>query len=525
MIRPRRPSRRLDRESPRRETGRLRRPRSREKSDPLRLSYRWLIGAIGVAVVATGAATLLQQAQPTLTDAAVQVEPIGSAVLLCPEPGASSDLGVRVTAAVVPGLTGQNAEGDDGSAGLRTLPGKESAQSRIRVPGGQAEIEAFGSTALPPIEAYGEGSLAPGLVADQWGRDPGGAGRSLASTDCAVASSEFWFVGGGAIAGRRTQIVLVNPDENAAIVDLIIRGPDGIIDAPAGRGLVVPGQDRLVVRLDVLAPGVPATAVQVLARTGRVGAAVDDEQRSGLTNVGSDWIPQAAPPSRTVYVPGVINGDGARVLSVTAPGDDDAVVDIEIIAEDGTYAPAERSRIEVSADSVVAIDMSPVLNREPATLKLTSDVPIVAGMRQFFGNETSFTAGALPFTGAAAVSGLPVRTATEVRVAIAAPEEEATVELSLLPYKRGREAAEPTGVRTITIPAGTLKWVRISPPTGVDWYTAVVKTQEGSGPIVVAHRLKEKSRFGDLVTGYPWPPLRTEVVIPTSVQDPAVGMR
>jgi len=111
-------------------------------------------------------------------------------------------------------------------------------------------------------------------------RDPGGAGRSLASTDCAVASSEFWFVGGGAIAGRRTQIVLVNPDENAAIVDLIIRGPDGIIDAPAGRGLVVPGQDRLVVRLDVLAPGVPATAVQVLARTGRVGAAVDDEQRS-----------------------------------------------------------------------------------------------------------------------------------------------------------------------------------------------------------------------------------------------------
>jgi len=226
-----------------------------------------------------------------------------------------------------------------------------------------------------------------------------------------------------------------------------------------------------------------------------------------------------------VYVPGVINGDGARVLSVTAPGDDDAVVDIEIIAEDGTYAPAERSRIEVSADSVVAIDMSPVLNREPATLKLTSDVPIVAGMRQFFGNETSFTAGALPFTGAAAASGLPVRTATEVRVAIAAPEEEATVELSLLPYKRGREAAEPTGVRTITIPAGTLKWVRISPPTGVDWYTAVVATQEGSGPIVVAHRLKEKSRFGDLVTGYPWPPLRTEVVIPTSVQDPAVAMR
>ncbi len=75
-----------------------------------------------------------------------------------------------------------------------------------------------------------------------------------------------------------------------------MHGPDGIIDAPAGRGLVVKGQDRLVVRLDVLAPGVAATATQVIVRTGRVGAAVDDEQQAGLATVGTDWIPPAAEP-------------------------------------------------------------------------------------------------------------------------------------------------------------------------------------------------------------------------------------
>jgi hypothetical protein len=53
----------------------------------------------------------------------------------------------------------------------------------------------------------------------------------------------------------------------------------------------------------------------------------------------------------------------------------------------------------------------------------------------------------------------------------------------------------------------------------------VINTVEGSGSVVVAHRLKERSRFGDLMTGYPWPPLRTEVVVPTAVQDPAVGIR
>ncbi len=119
----------------------------------------------------------------------------------------------------------------------------------------------------------------------------------MASTSCAPAASEFWFVGGGAIAGRQTRIVLVNPDETAAVVDVLIRGPEGLIDAPAGRGLVVKGEDRLVVRLDVLAPGVTATAVQVLARTGRVGASVDDEQQAGLATVGTDWIPQAAAPA------------------------------------------------------------------------------------------------------------------------------------------------------------------------------------------------------------------------------------
>jgi hypothetical protein len=503
--------------------------RRRNEGEPLLTTGRWLLVAVAAIVVVTGAATLAQPPAPEISEGAVTVEPIGSAVLLCPEPGASSDLGVRVTAAVVPGQPGQEAaEGEaaeEALAGLRTLPGRTSAQARIRVPGGQAQIEAFGGTELPPIEAYGEGALAPGLVADQWGRDPGGAGRGLASTACAPAASEFWFVGGGAIAGRQTRIVLVNPDETSAIVDVVIRGPEGVIEAPAGRGLVVEGESRLVVRLDVLAPGVTATAVQVLARTGRVGASVDDEQRSGLANIGSDWIPQAAPPATRVFVPGIINGEGARVLSIAAPGGDDAIVNVRVIAEEGSYVPADRARVEVPADSVVAIDMAPILTRQAATLELTSDVPIVAGMRQFFGNETSFSAGALPYTAPAAVTGLPVRSATELRVAVTAPESEATVEIALLPYRAGREAAEPTGVRRVTVPAGAMRWVRISPPTGVDWYTAVVTPQEGSGPVLVAHRLREKSRFGDLVTGYPWPPLRTEVTIPTAVQDPAVALR
>jgi hypothetical protein len=506
---------------------RIRRPRGADGGASPFAGARPLLAAVAIGAVLTLAATLVQQSTPAVTAGAVTIEPIGSTVLLCPEPGAGTDLGVRVTAALVPGQPGQ--DGGEGSAGMATLPGKESAAAKIVVPGGQAQIEAFGMR-LPAIQAYGEGSLAPGLVADQGGRQPGGQGRGMASTACAPAASEFWFVGGGAIAGRQTRIVLVNPDETSAIVDVLIHGPDGLIDAPAGRGLVVKGQDRLVVRLDVLAPGVTATAVQVLARTGRVGASVDDEQQTGLATVGTDWIPQAAAPATRVYVPGIVSGDGARVLSVVAPGEDDAIVNIRVIAADGTYAPTERSRVEVPADSVVTLDMSPVLDKRPATLELTADIPIVAGMRQFFGgrnvqDETAFSAGAQPFDGPAAVSGLPVRAATDVRISITAPDTDAEVDVVLLPFRGGKEAAQPTAARRIKIGAGKLRYIKLSPPAGIDWYTAVVTPVEGSGPVLVAHRVREQSRYGDLVTGYPWNPLRVQVAVPTAVQDPAVAIR
>ena len=139
--------------------------------------------------------------------------------------------------------------------------------------------------------------------------------------------------------------------------------------------------------------------------------------------------------------------------------------------------------------------------------------------------ETSYTAGAQPFAGPAAVSGLPVRPNTDVRVGLTAPEGEATVQISLLPYQGGKAAAEPTAARTITVGAGKVRWIKLTPPPGVQWYTAVVTPQEGSGPILVAHRVRETSPRGDLVTGYPWSPLRVEVTVPHAVQNPAVVLR
>lgn len=474
----------------------------------------------------------LIQAQPApVSETTVASEPIGSSVLLCPEPGTGGNLGVRVTGAVIPGQPGQSG---DGQAGLRTLPGAQSARSNIARPGEQGQIEAFGSR-LPAIEAFGEGSMAPGLVADQWGRAPSGRSRGLASTACAPAASDFWFVGGGAVAGRVTRVVLVNPDVTSAIVDVIIHGPEGEIETPTTRGLVVPGQDRLIVRLDEVAPGINGTAFHVIARSGRVGASVNDQQRVGLDVVGTDWIPAAAEPATTVYVPGILAGDGARVLSVVSTSDNDAIVTVRVLAQDGSYQPFERNSIIVPAGAVTTLDMTPALPSTPdgvlpATLELTSDQPIVVGMRQFFGgsnvqNEASFTAGAQPFTGPSAVTGLPVRAATDVKLQIAAPSTSVEVDVTMLPFRGGKEVAEPTEPVRVSVPAGEVRVITFEPPSDVDWFTGVITPVAGSGPVLAAHRVRERSRFGDLITGYPWKPLRVRVPVPAAVPDAAIAVR
>ena len=76
---------------PSQESVRIRAPRrrTRERGEALATTPRWLIVALVVSVVVTAVATFLQRPLPEVTEGAVTVEPIGSAVLLCPEPGAA----------------------------------------------------------------------------------------------------------------------------------------------------------------------------------------------------------------------------------------------------------------------------------------------------------------------------------------------------------------------------------------------------------------------------------------------------
>lgn len=503
---------------------RVRRPRAprepREKQ-PTDLSYlKWIaIAAAAVLVLAGGGTAIAIKMGPMPVPEAV-VQPVSSSLAVCPEPGiAETELDTLITAAVVPNLPGQ--DGPKGTATIETLPGKPAASSSIEKSGGQTSIDVT-NTDSPPIVGVATGSLAPGFTADQRGRDTKADGRGMTSVACGPTLSQFWFVGGGAALGQRSRIVLVNPEEFPAQVDVDVYSPVGLVDTEAGRGVIVPARERVVLRLDAIAPRIKFAAVHVVARSGRVAAAMHDEIMTGLRSEGADWVPVSAAPANRVVMPGLSSGKGERQLSILAPGKDDGTVTVRVITQDGNFVPAGVEKLQLVPGEVKTLDIASVVERQSATLELTSDVPIVAGVREIFGanaknGELIYTTGSTPWTGSAAVTGLPSSDADAVRLSITAPDGDANASVTLMGFSNGGKSMAPEKPTEVKVPAGQLRDIKLDPPAGSDWFTAIVSSE--GAPVVVAHRIVEKSSYGDLVTGYPWSPLRVSVTSPAVQQN------
>ena len=109
-----------------------------------------------------------------------------------------------------------------------------------------------------------------------------------------------------------------------------------------------------------------------------------------------------------------------------------------------------------------------------------------------------------------------------MKLQIAAPATSVEVDVTMVPFGGGATMAEETEPVRVSVPAGEVCVISFEPSTDVDWFTGVITPVPGSGPILAAHRVKERSDFGDLITGYPWKPLRVRVPVPQVVPDVAV---
>jgi Family of unknown function (DUF5719) len=331
-----------------------------------------------------------------------ELAPVGRAVLSCPGPEQQGlpdpsvpeqEQSVTVLAVSAPqevlpataGAGGDRTGADDGAAGpdepadgtLELVPTEAEATSAGSRPAGttlrgeSAQVVLDGPQG---VVARATGALAPGLAAGQWHLSTAEQRRGLSGTACTQAQDEVWLVAGGLQAGRLERLVVVNPGADPVTAAVEVLGGAGRAEVVGG--LVVPGGGRLVALLDALAPGQADPVVRVTTAGGPVSAFLGDRWLEGSTDRGLELTTATAAPARDHVVPGVrVSGEGSTLLRVAVPGEEQAVVQVRGLTDDGPVRLQQDVTLAAAGSSqeILVGGLPDGLH----ALEVTSDVPVV----------------------------------------------------------------------------------------------------------------------------------------------------
>ncbi|MBS4751561.1 hypothetical protein KG112_01905 [Nocardioides sp. zg-ZUI104] len=334
-----------------------------------------------IALVVIGEEERTAPAGSPPTDAALT-----SLSLVCPSPVATRGAGVRAARAPeVPGGTVQ----------VRLADPAGPAQARARLESaGDLDVPARGSVAVPDasgaVALSADGEAAPGLVA-------GRTERAAAVPECRAPSYDEWFVGLGASARYASTLELVNPDPGDAVVDVVLHGPDGILEEPGLRGVQVPGHSVRRLDLSRIAPRTALTAAHVTSVRGRVvTSAPTTRDPLGGGVVSTDFLPAVAAPSTDSLILGLPQRPGSAMLVVANPGADEARVTPRLVTAEATFAPVGAPEITVPPRSAVQVRLDELLRDDAAEgavgLRLTSTTATVASLRLTVGSDLALLA-------------------------------------------------------------------------------------------------------------------------------------
>ncbi|HVT69607.1 MAG TPA: DUF5719 family protein [Trebonia sp.] len=326
------------------------------------------------------------------------------------------------------------------------------------------------------------GRMAEGFEAEQ--TDASGTGL----VSCTHASSDMWFVGTGESAGAaQIWLYLVNTGTVTASVDVTILTDSGEQSGLSSAITVAP--DQLVPEnIAPLVRGSQALAVQVQTNTGQVAASVweGDGQGSGA------WLPQAAAPATTVVIPGLTVASSTARLFVAVPGDGNAQLKVVAYTPAGMAPQFTATPVDASAGAATALPLN-ALGASAAGLKLTSNVPIVAGVLVPGSGVGSFTAGTMPVAEQGVVAANPATPGVTVGLLLTAPSAVAHVSISVI--SADGTVTVPAGDQSVTVSAAHTLAVTVPRPSrsGGRPFAVVIRPQPGSGPLYAARAVTSGS--------------------------------
>jgi len=498
-----------------------------------RLSPSYVFAAVLLVLLAALALGSVRKVVPQAAAPVTgSVVPVTAATLVCPGLAASSAVSQHTVlsagspAPVSAGATGATPTVPDG---LRI---DRLGSSLNKPPLAAVSVEGTRSVsyAVPPGPARtfvirATGSLAQGLSAQFLTRTPLGPGRSLAAGQCAAPGGEFWFVGGGANPGRATTLLLTNVDSAPATVDVTAYGAKGPVNAEPGQGLLVAPGKQVALPIDSLIPGEPSTAIHVVARSGRFSASMYDTQATGLTPGGADWVPQSISPATSLVVPAIAGDFGAaRTVSLVVPGPSNAVIRIGIATASGLLVPAGYDALEVPAGQLVSLKLSAIANPGPSGLVITSDQPLVAGVRVVRGTKAqlpdfAYAAGSSPVTSPRVLTAVATNQSTLATLQLTAGAGgDARVLVTIIPVVGAPVAS------VVTVPANRTVVVQLGPGlTAAAPGTVELAPMSGTASVYAGVTVKELGARGPLMTTRWFGATPVSVRLPTVQPDPGLA--
>ena len=485
---------------------------------------RWSL--LVVLVLLTGGAVLADRFPGDAAPVAVaRTAPVIGAAAVCPDLRQGSGLRTRVSA----GVAGAETTAGGGQLAAQPLRAQGSpAQLPITRPG-EVAVDLGAAVDGDALVVTARGPLAAGLELEQVTRGEGGSERGLAGLRCEAPRTEAWFVGGSTKVGDATLLVLANPDDTPAVVDVSVWTGSGAVDPRPGRGITVGARSRTAVPLDEIAPDRDLLALHVVAERGRVAAALRHARFDGRIPGGVEWVPQALPPATTVVVPGLPQGPGRRVIQVTNPGLDATVVSLQLTTGDGQFVPTGLDAIEVPPGTTVATDVTTVTDSTPAAVRVVSEAgPVLAGTFVHDSQGTSrvkefgYAGSARPLNGAALLTDVVIDRPTESTLLLTALDGDASVDVRPVPIVGIQGPLPPA--RKVAVPGGRTVAVKLSTflPPGASGRLAVEVRPHGT--VYAARYLRERGDRGPLTTILALQGAAQRVPIPVVRRDPLVGV-
>jgi Family of unknown function (DUF5719) len=237
---------------------------------------------------------------------------------------------------------------------------------------------------LSPVNSsmlvLGEGAMATSSSAVIVGNAAEGQEAGLKAAPCLAPGTLHWFSGLGATEEDGTELILTNPDDAQAQVDLRFYGPNGRLAAPGGAGVVVGAHDFRTVTPRNLVQATGPVSVAVQATEGRVTAVAKRTKTLQDRPAGVDWQIPSAAPSPVVVIPGTPADDGDRQLVVTNPSSSRARVGVQVLSFQGPYEPSGAESLEVPPESTVTASLKEGLAGVAGSIKLTSNVPVTGAV-------------------------------------------------------------------------------------------------------------------------------------------------